>query len=339
VLLVYVVARNMMPARGGGFADPVHQLQHEAQQVPQQNHQPIQDPTQTQHQAQLHAQNQAQLQIQQPAQSAPQQQAQEALSTEDAEGEAVNAQPQLEIPLPPPSRQFKTYQELLDTLQTFFRNNGAALVTARSAKAKTVNGVRVPSIVSLICDRGKLRPPRGKGLRKTSTTKTGCPFKITASFKVSENSSWVYRIVEPTHNHFQSAHPSAHIVHRRRTPAQRALAATLSKFPALSAQDVADAIKDLHQNEAFFTVKDLYNDRQALKKSLAKSDTQAGPVGQPPQLQAAQAAQAVQAQAQAGLAEEQNDRQNQAAPVVQQPLGIATPPSVPPRRQHSTRKR
>ncbi|KJZ69123.1 hypothetical protein HIM_11491 [Hirsutella minnesotensis 3608] len=45
------------------------------------------------------------------------------------------------IPLLPPSPQFDTFTDLYDFLQTWHRDNGAAIVKACSSKKKTVNGV------------------------------------------------------------------------------------------------------------------------------------------------------------------------------------------------------
>ncbi|KNE90293.1 hypothetical protein PSTG_16285 [Puccinia striiformis f. sp. tritici PST-78] len=52
------------------------------------------------------------------------------------------------------------------------------------------------------------------------TRKTNCPFRATATHNSSTN-MWDLEIRNPEHNHGPSDHPTAHLIHRRFTPAQK----------------------------------------------------------------------------------------------------------------------
>ncbi|KAI7962674.1 hypothetical protein MJO28_000768 [Puccinia striiformis f. sp. tritici] len=52
------------------------------------------------------------------------------------------------------------------------------------------------------------------------TRKTNCPFRATATHNSSTN-MWDLEIRNPEHNHSPSDHPTAHLIHRRFTPAQK----------------------------------------------------------------------------------------------------------------------
>lgn len=85
------------------------------------------------------------------------------------------------IPQPPPPQEFDSFEDLYNFLQSFYRDNGAALVKKNAGNYIEVDGRRFPTRYSLVCDRGASRPPRGEGVRKTATSKVDCQFKLTAS--------------------------------------------------------------------------------------------------------------------------------------------------------------
>lgn len=87
----------------------------------------------------------------------------------------------------PVSVTYDSFEDLFSFLQSFYRDNGAALVKKSSAKKKEVNGEVIPTYITLICDRGGLRPSESTGLRQSSMHKTGCEFKITAKTSQKAN--------------------------------------------------------------------------------------------------------------------------------------------------------
>lgn len=92
-----------------------------------------------------------------------------------------------QFPVPPPSALYDSFDELLAFLQTFHRDNGAALRTERSSNPQTINGERVLTYRALVCDRAGSQASRSTGIRRSSTQQTGCLYKITATAKKSAN--------------------------------------------------------------------------------------------------------------------------------------------------------
>ncbi|KJZ68193.1 hypothetical protein HIM_12418 [Hirsutella minnesotensis 3608] len=101
----------------------------------------------------------------------------------------MDHQQQLEpsIPLPPTSPTFASHEELIEFLQSFYRECGAALVTASSNKRRKVDSISMLSYVVLVCDRGLMRLSQSAGLRNASTRKVDCPVRITASATKSKD--------------------------------------------------------------------------------------------------------------------------------------------------------
>lgn len=92
-----------------------------------------------------------------------------------------------EIPPPPPSALYSSFEDLFSFLQTFHRKNGAALVKKSSSAKREVNGVMINTYVALVCDRGAARASAATGQRKSSTQKVNCPFSITATATKKSN--------------------------------------------------------------------------------------------------------------------------------------------------------
>lgn len=170
-----------------------------------------------------------------------------------------------EIPPPPPSRQFETFEELFTFLQEFYRDNGAALVKKNTAKKRGRDGVLRLKYVKLACDRQKSHPSKSTGLRqRKSSKKPDCPFTIVARCNGATNNFWVY---EPTgsHNHEASSDPSTHLVFRRRTSAQNNLSKSLLRTYT-SVRDMSQILSNSSSTPSYFKKKDIYNDRQRFRK-------------------------------------------------------------------------
>lgn len=86
-----------------------------------------------------------------------------------------------EIPPPPPSAVYDSFDDLMAFLQGFHRENGAAVRKLKSASPREINGVKTPTYVILVCDRAGSIASTSTGIRKSSTQRTECPFKITAT--------------------------------------------------------------------------------------------------------------------------------------------------------------
>ncbi|KYK56418.1 hypothetical protein DCS_03418 [Drechmeria coniospora] len=204
------------------------------------------------------------LQILEEAQDAQRQADRDARRRQDALGPR-------QIPNPPESIEYPTMSALLDGLNAFYRDHGAAVVKKSASNYRVFNGKKQPSYYSVHCDRGPKRPSSSKGARRASSTKLDCPFRIVAAATAKHNFSWKYRVVVAEHNHGPSEGPAAHAMHRRRTPAQKELMAKLSHYDALKARDAAEIVRTAAGGSAFFTAKDVYNDRQRARKDAGIS--------------------------------------------------------------------
>ncbi|KAF4123686.1 hypothetical protein GMORB2_6387 [Geosmithia morbida] len=181
----------------------------------------------------------------------------------------------VEIPLPPPSQTFSSFDALFAFLQGFHRDNGAALVKRRSGNRRMVDGVSTVTQYWLICDRGHSRPSSARGIRQATTAKTDCPVAISAKTSQKLGWLWVYDC-RGSHNHPPSLDPSAHAIHRRRTAEQRSLADRLVKNGSVKASDMRSIMQDVAGSPTFFTPKDIYNDRQKLKRAASTLSVGAG---------------------------------------------------------------
>ena len=143
-------------------------------------------------------------------------------STNPELGPVTESTPSFTFPLPPLNRQYSTYEEAREAVNTFARPYGYAVISIRSKFTK--KGVK--KTVPLIYDRG--RPLHNDDLdldkphkrRRTTTLRLGYPFKITLRLHL-EIGLWHLTIENPTYNH----KPSPVSTH----PIQRALDLTYKK--------------------------------------------------------------------------------------------------------------
>lgn len=109
---------------------------------------------------------------------------------ENAVNEAVTSLPEASgrvIPPPPPAQEYDSFDELFNSLQSYYRNNGAAIIKKSPGNKVNVNGTVIPTYYSIVCDRGASRASQSSGLRKSTTGKVNCPFKLTASASKKAN--------------------------------------------------------------------------------------------------------------------------------------------------------
>ncbi|KAL3954621.1 hypothetical protein ACCO45_010184 [Purpureocillium lilacinum] len=187
-------------------------------------------------------------------------------ASQDAAQLQQQQQQQQQDPPAPESGEYPTINALMAALNAFYVTRGAAVVKKSASNYRIVNGVRMPTYYSVNCDRGPRRASSSKGLRRASTLKLDCPFRIVAAATKASDFRWSYRVVEPNHNHGPSSGPEAHAAHRKRTPAQR------------GAHGQARLVRH-HQGQgrrrhrqgrwrpSFFRQRDVYNDRQKARKA------------------------------------------------------------------------
>ncbi|PHH64075.1 hypothetical protein CDD81_5068 [Ophiocordyceps australis] len=174
------------------------------------------------------------------------------------------------FPSPPPTTLFDSMEAVYNFLQAFYREHGVCLVKKSPSNYREIDGVKKPTYCNLMCDRGEKRPPRGAGIRASTTAKKGCPFHIViSSSRATDFKKWQFRIVNGQHNHEPSPDASAHAVFRRRTPQQRNLIARLSKHHGLPPREIVNILRqvaDGSQENPCFRPKDIYNDRQRARR-------------------------------------------------------------------------
>ncbi|KND92039.1 hypothetical protein TOPH_03391 [Tolypocladium ophioglossoides CBS 100239] len=168
---------------------------------------------------------------------------------------ASNDDEEVGVPIPPlpASAEFDTYEALFLFLRDWHLQNGASIVKASTSSRREINGITQPTWIRFNCDRGPKRQSQSAGLRKASTQKLDCP-------------KWTYKVVGDHHNHGQSLDPSAHSLFRRRIPAQQAKERELAGEHGIRAREIANLVRQTDPDHAFFRKKDIYNDRQAIKK-------------------------------------------------------------------------
>ena len=109
----------------------------------------------------------------------------------------------LEAVAVPPTAIFNTYEELMENLNDRVGKEGYKIVKARSHRGRT-GGAELPGNemvrCDLVCDRGG-RPYKCMATKhKTTTKKTGCPWKAKAVHRKTVG-GWVLTISCDQHNH------------------------------------------------------------------------------------------------------------------------------------------
>jgi hypothetical protein len=83
------------------------------------------------------------------------------------------------IPLPPVSGVYDTYDQLKAFLQDFYCRNGAAL-RVENSNSRKILGMMQKATVTLVCDKSGAPISVSTGLRRSSSQKCHCPFKLKA---------------------------------------------------------------------------------------------------------------------------------------------------------------
>ncbi|KAG6129787.1 hypothetical protein E4U12_004498 [Claviceps purpurea] len=170
------------------------------------------------------------------------------------------------IPDLPPSPQFATLDELLAFLHKWGTAQGVGFVKGSSSSKREINGQRQSAYYQIECDRGHRRPSQSTGLRRPTTRRINCPFRIRASCRKAKGNTWTYAVIPGRghHNHAASIDPVAHPVLRRRTPEQKALIRSLCSIQRLQVRDILEIMR-VHDPEIIITARDVSNERLHMK--------------------------------------------------------------------------
>lgn len=168
----------------------------------------------------------------------------------------------------------ESFEDLFESVQAFAKDNGFAVVKKAAGNRHAGFG---PTYYELHCDRGASRPPRGSGVRNTSTRKIGCPWKMVATAPKGDGHLWRLRhqTIHQQHNHEPSSKPSAHAVHRKWRQPQQDLLSSISRNTAIQAREAGTIVRDTFGIE--YTNQDIRNERarQRLQELDGYTPTQA----------------------------------------------------------------
>jgi hypothetical protein len=173
-------------------------------------------------------------------------------------------------PIPPTHRvlagpPYTSFQELIDDINAWGKENGLAFVKSRSVNR--VEGFGYTRF-DIICDRGKQRASQAT-TRRTTTVKTGCSWIGAAKALKSNGRLWTFEVLKPQHNHEAStslADLATHRTHRGLSQLQKQQVDDLSKHVAIRSRDILQYLQ-AQDPEAVIIQKDVNNYRGRLAKA------------------------------------------------------------------------
>ncbi|KAF4962293.1 hypothetical protein FSARC_9624 [Fusarium sarcochroum] len=99
--------------------------------------------------------------------------------------------------MPPTEGKFKTFDDLITTVQCTAKEQGYGIVKLRASNYR--NGK--PTRYDLVCDRGGVKYKSTARKRSPSTRKVDCPFRAKAVCEVQLGNQWRFTVQEQRHNH------------------------------------------------------------------------------------------------------------------------------------------
>ena len=162
---------------------------------------------------------------------------------------------------PPALPPFGTSYELLRALNDWARPEGYGVIRRRSLSIR--NGVS--HRYDLTCSRGgRYWPSRSSGLRRSSTSKTGCPWAGKALKRVG--CDWTFEMLNPSHNHPPDPLEGSEIVHRRRTWIMRQRHDVQSKIrEGVGSGKIVDMLRREHPGQVW-NRRDIENEKAKMRR-------------------------------------------------------------------------
>ncbi|SPJ81974.1 uncharacterized protein FTOL_09379 [Fusarium torulosum] len=99
--------------------------------------------------------------------------------------------------LPPPEGIFRTFDDLMASVQRVAKDQGYGIVKLRASNYRDGK----PTRYDLVCDRGGVKYNSTAKKRNPSTRKIDCPFRAKAVCEVQLGNQWRFAIQEGRHNH------------------------------------------------------------------------------------------------------------------------------------------
>ncbi|KPM44427.1 hypothetical protein AK830_g2121 [Neonectria ditissima] len=167
------------------------------------------------------------------------------------------------MPLEPPDflEGFVSQEVAFEVIQEWARGQGYAVV--RSKPSNYSNGI--PRRMDVVCACGGLPYNKNSlGIRKSSSRKTNCPFKLKLVQRRNLGDMWYMTLMCGTHNHDPSR-PSAFPEHRRLTQRHIREIEAQTRDTGASARAIREAL-EADEPDLFVTERDVWNVQQRLQQ-------------------------------------------------------------------------
>lgn len=99
--------------------------------------------------------------------------------------------------LPPPEGIFRSFEDLMASVQRVAKDQGYGIVKLRASNYRDGK----PTRYDLVCDRGGVKYSSTAKKRNPSTRKIDCPFRAKAVCEVQLGNQWRFALQESRHNH------------------------------------------------------------------------------------------------------------------------------------------
>ncbi|KAK0637226.1 hypothetical protein B0T17DRAFT_476768, partial [Bombardia bombarda] len=98
---------------------------------------------------------------------------------------------------PPPEGIYRTFEDLLSSVQRVAKDQGYGVVKLRASNYRDGK----PTRYDLVCDRGGVKYASTAKKRNPSTRKIDCPWRAKAVCEVNLDNQWRFAMQEGRHNH------------------------------------------------------------------------------------------------------------------------------------------
>ncbi|KAK4106932.1 hypothetical protein N658DRAFT_503310 [Parathielavia hyrcaniae] len=139
---------------------------------------------------------------------------------------------------PPPEGIYRTFDDLLSSVQRTAKEQGYSIVKLRASNYRDGK----PTRYDLVCDRGGVKYSSTAKKRNPSTRKVDCPWRAKAVCEVNLGNQWRFAVQEARHNH--EARVPAAVPGQENTPVAQSMRSLTNKVDRM-AHDMAQGINRL----------------------------------------------------------------------------------------------
>jgi hypothetical protein len=141
---------------------------------------------------------------------------------------------------PPPEGIFRTFEDLLSSVQRWAKDHGYGIVKLRASNYRDGK----PTRYDLVCDRGGVKYNSTAKKRTPSTRKVDCPWRAKAVCEVQLGHQWRFAVQEPRHNH--DPRPPSAAAGQENTPIAQTIRSFTNKLDRLT-HDVSQGFALINQ--------------------------------------------------------------------------------------------